>query len=294
MKQIEIGVCVPGNRTDVWLEPLVNAGYECVALNFHMSLDDVDLRKLADRVMPFLREKGVRVATIGFYCNPIESAEHRRILGEVLDAAPLFGAPMVSTFAGAYEGESVEKAVPKFGEVFRELAKHAKDNGLKLVIENCPMGGNWQRATCNIGFHPKAWEMMFHEVPDENIGLEWEPGHQSIQLIDPVAQLREWIGTGRILHMHGKDCTTDWDKVRRGGVFGAAEYAQQRTPGFGDTDWRQIFSILRAGGYESDICVEGFHDPVYRGEWEMTGLTHALRYLNWCRGGNFVAGPETV
>ena len=43
MKQIEIGVCVPGNRTDVWLEPLVNAGYECVALNFHMSLDDVDL-----------------------------------------------------------------------------------------------------------------------------------------------------------------------------------------------------------------------------------------------------------
>lgn len=196
MKQIEIGVCVPGNRTDVWLEPLVNAGYECVALNFHMSLDGVDLRKLADRVMPFLREKGVRVATIGFYCNPIENAEHRRILGEVLDAAPLFGAPMVSTFAGAYEGESVEKAIPKFGEVFRELAKHAKDNGLKLVIENCPMGGNWQRATCNIGFHPKAWEMMFHEVPDENIGLEWEPGHQSIQLISGCTASRmDWHGT---------------------------------------------------------------------------------------------------
>jgi len=54
-----------------------------------------------------------------------------------------------------------------------------------------------------------AWEMMFEEVPDKNVGLELEPGHQSIQLIDPVAQLREWAPTGRILHMHGKDCTVD-------------------------------------------------------------------------------------
>lgn len=29
------------------------------------------------------------------------------------------------------------------------------DNGLKIAIENCPMDGTWQRATCNIAFHPK-------------------------------------------------------------------------------------------------------------------------------------------
>lgn len=291
MKQIEIGVCVPGSQTKTWLAPLVEAGYECVALNFHMSLEGTDLRALAGQVMPYLREKGVRVATVGYYCNPIENAEQRKTLESVIDAAPLFGAPMVSTFAGAYEGQPVEKAIPKFGEVFRELAKRAAGHGLKIAIENCPMDGTWQRATCNIGFHPKAWEMMFDAVPDKNVGLEWEPGHQSIQLIDPVSQLRDWIGTGRILHMHGKDCTTDWDAVRRLGILGAAEFAKQRTPGFGDTDWRQIFSILREGGYESDICVEGFHDPVYRGELEMTGQLHALRYLKWCRGGDFTPNP---
>ena len=264
MKQIEIGACVPGSDTKTWLAPLVEAGFECVALNFHMSLGGTDLHALAEQVMPYLREKGVRVATIGYYCNPIENTEQRKTLESVIDAAPLFGAPMVSTFAGAYEGEPVEKAIPKFGEVFRELGKRAADNGLKIAIENCPMDGTWQRATCNIAFHPKAWEMMFEAVPEQNVGLEWEPGHQSIQLIDPVSQLREWIGTGRILHMHGKDCTTDWDAVRRYGVLGAVPFAKQRTPGFGDTDWRQILSILREGGYESDICVEGFHDPVYR------------------------------
>lgn len=291
MKQIPVGTCVPGPAVDRWLKPLVEGGYECVALNFHMSLEGTDLKKLAERVMPYLREKGVAVATLGYYCNPIENAEQRRTLESVIDAAPLFGAPMVSTFAGAYEGQPVEKAFPKFGEVFRELAKRAAGNGLKIAIENCPMDGVWNRATCNIAFHPKAWEAMFSEVPDENVGLEWEPGHQSVQLIDPIAQLRDWAPTGRILHLHGKDCTVDWDAVRRWGILGAYPFAKQRTPGFGDLDWRQIFSILRENGYASDICVEGFHDPVYRGELELTGQLHALRYLKWCRGGDLTPCP---
>ena len=66
MKQIEIGACVPGSDTKTWLAPLVEAGFECVALNFHMSLGGTDLHALAEQVMPYLREKGVRVATIGY------------------------------------------------------------------------------------------------------------------------------------------------------------------------------------------------------------------------------------
>ena len=42
---------------------------------------------------------------------------------------------------------------------------------------------------------------------------------------------------------------------------------------------------------EGDICIEGYHDPVYSGEWEMTAQRHALRYLKWCRGGDFVPNP---
>ncbi len=292
MKQIEIGTCIPGGKTEQWLLPLVDAGFECVSLNFHMTLGGVELKKLAEKIMPLLRERGVRVASLGFYCNPVENPSHKETLAHCIDSAGLFGAPMVSTFAGAYEGEPVEKSIKKFGEVFRDLAARAEQRQIKIAIENCPMSGVWQRATCNIAFHPKAWEWMFQEVPNENVGLEWEPGHQSIQLIDPVAQLREWIGSGRIFHMHGKDCTVDKEAVRRYGVFGAVEFAQQRTPGFGDVDWRQIFSILYAGGYQSDICVEGFHDPVYRGEKELMGQLHALRYLKWCRGGDFIPSPE--
>lgn len=291
MKQIEVGTCIPGTHALSWLPHLAKAGFECASINFHMSLEGTDLKKLAEDLRPIVEETGIRIASLGFYCNPIESEDHKKTLEACIEAAPLFGAPMVSTFAGAYEGQPVENSMKKFGEVFRDLAHRAADKGLKIAIENCPMGGNWQRTTCNIAFNPKAWEMMFEEVPDKNVGLEWEPGHQSIQLIDPVAQLREWAPTGRILHLHGKDCSVDMEAVKKYGVFGAVDFAPQRTPGFGDTDWRQIFSILHSAGYEGDICVEGYHDPVYSGEWEMTAQLHALHYLKWCRGGDFVPNP---
>ena len=49
--------------------------------------------------------------------------------------------------------------------------------------------------------------------------------------------------------------------------------------------------VLRSNGYEDDICIEGYHDPVYSGELEMTGQLHALNYLKWCRGGEFTPTP---
>lgn len=289
MEQIKIGTCVPGEKALDWLPHMVKAGFECVAINFHMSLQGIDLEEHAKKILEILEGTGVYVSTLGFYCNAIQYEDHKDTLAHVIEMAPKFGAKTVGTFAGAYEGKSVEEAMPKFGEVFRELAKRAEDTGVKIGIENCPMGGNWQNNTCNIGFNPKAWEMMFNEVPSDALGLEWEPGHQIIQLIDPIAQLRKWAP--KIYHMHGKDASVDMDAVRNLGVLGAHDFAPERTPGFGDTNWRDVFSILHLNGYEGDICVEGYHDPVYNGDWEMTSQLHALKYLKWCRGGDFVPNP---
>ena len=145
------------------------------------------------------------------------------------------------------------------------------------------MDGTWNSATCNIGFNPKAWELMFDAVPSKAIGLEWEPAHQMVQLIDPLPVLEQWIG--RVYHLHGKDCTIHWDRVKKYGVFGAANFAEPRTPGYGDTDWRDVFHILYSNNFEGDLVVEGFHDPIFQGDLEWAGQLHALQYLKWCRGG---------
>ena len=49
-----------------------------------------------------------------------------------------------------------------------------------------------------------------------------------------------------------------------------------RTPGFGDSDWTRVISELRLAGYSGTIDIEGWHDPVYRDELEMTGQVRAL------------------
>lgn len=288
--QIRIGTCIPGWFAEKWAAPMMALGYETLSINFHMEYRDIDIARQGPRIKALADGKGVEITTLGYYCNALESEDHLRNLERAIDCAHLYGAKIVSTFAGAFEGKSVDEALPRFGVVFRELARRAEDRGVRLAIENCPMGGTWDRATCNIGFNPRAWERMFDEVKSDALGLEWEPAHQMIQLIDPIAQLRKWVK--KVYHLHGKDATIDRRAIEDYGVLCDTDrYAPERTPGFGDCDWRDIISILRIGGYAGDICVEGYHDPIYRDDWEMTAQKHALGYLKWCRGGEFTPNP---
>ena len=110
------------------------------------------------------------------------------------------------------------------------------------------MDGNWAAGDWNIAHNPDAWELMFDALPDaNNLGLEWEPCHQLVYLIDPIPQIRKWAP--KIFHVHGKDATVRWDVIREHGVFGKEPFVQMRTPGFGDSDWVRVISELRLAGY---------------------------------------------
>lgn len=107
-----------------------------------------------------------------------------------------------------------------------------------------------------------------------------------VQLVDPIPQLRKWVK--KIFNVHGKDATIAWDIVKEQGICGKEKFVWHRTPGFGDSNWTDIISILRMNGYTGSIDIEGFHDPVYKGDLEYTGQIYALNYLKKCRGGEFV------
>jgi hypothetical protein len=44
-------------------------------------------------------------------------------------------------------------------------------------------------------------------------------------------------------------------------------------------------------GWTGAIDIEGYHDPVYRGDLEMTGQVASLRALQSARGGDYVPNP---
>ena len=141
-------------------------------------------------------------------------------------------------------GQPIEASLPQFKKVWGELARRAADKGVRLAFENCAMDGNWASGDWNIAHNPDAWELMFDAVPSDNLGLEWEPCHQLVYLIDPMPQIRKWAP--KFFHVHGKDATVRWDVVREHGVFGKDPFVQMRTPGFGDTDWTRVISELQA------------------------------------------------
>lgn len=293
---IRVGTLVSGNQKDPadYIRQILPHGFESFSITFWQTLGTTDLAELAKRVEDVLGDSGAVISSLAMFGNPLENEEMDRQTLEgwekCIDAASLFKCDIVAGFSGRVRGKSIDDSIPRFKEVYRELTKRAADRGVRLALENCAMGGDWKTGDWNIAHSPEAWELMFDAVPAENLGLEWEPCHQLVLLMEPVAQLRQWVK--KVFHVHGKDATVYWDVIRKHGIHGREPCSFHRTPGFGDTNWTDVISELRRGGFVGSIDIEGWHDPVYRGELEMTGQVSAMEYLKRCRG-QLVDNPTT-
>lgn len=278
------------------IRALSGYGFESFQLTFSRSLVGHDLSHLADSVQAAIEGTDALISAIGIYGNPLEDGEvdreTRAAWEALIDIAPRFGCSLVTGFTGRLRGRPLRDSLPRFQEVFGALADRAASRGVRLAFENCAMDGNWASGDWNIAIDPDAWALMFDALPAAHLGLEWEPCHQMLALIDPLPQIEAWAP--RLFHIHGKDASMRPDRIRRHGILGAAPVGYHRTPGFGDSNWTAIISELRRVGFEGSIDIEGWHDPVYRDGLEMTGQVAALTYLKTCRGGEFVPNPEGI
>lgn len=293
-EKIRIGTLVGGGEnTSGYIRQILKYGFESFSLTFWEAIGTVDLARLAGEVREVLDGSGAIISSIAVYGNPLMNNDNAQATRDswmkLIDAAHLFGCNVVAGFTGRVIDRPIDESIPRFTEIFTPLAQQAQDRGVRLAFENCDMGGDWYRGNWNIAHGPIAWEMMFNSIPSDNIGLQWEPCHQMVKLIDPIPQLRKW--TKKIFHIHGKDATIHWDIVKEYGIHGPKQFVYHRTPGFGDSNWTDIISELRRYDFQGSIDIEGWHDPVYRDELEMTGQVYALKYLKQCRGGIYIPNP---
>jgi len=292
---LRIGTMVKCNGGDVgsYVRQILPHGFESIEPFFWQRLGGVDIPRLAGEIREAIGDRDVTISTLGMFGNPLEDGPIDRETLEgwktLIDHAHLFGATTIAGFTGRIRGRPIEDSLPRYTEVWGELARRAADRGLRIAFENCAMDGNWASGDWNIAHNPDSWELMFNALAHDNIGLEWEPCHQMVYLIDPLPQIRKWAS--RIFHVHGKDATIRWEVIREHGIFGKHPFVFMRTPGFGDSNWTDIISELRLAGYGGSIDIEGWHDPVYRDALEMTGQVVGLRYLQQCRGGAVIPNP---
>ncbi|HVY21144.1 MAG TPA: sugar phosphate isomerase/epimerase [Bauldia sp.] len=268
-------------------------GFESFEPFFWQTIRGQNLEDLGKRCREAIGSRDITISTIGMFGNPLEDQEldHQTLQGwkDCIDNAHHFGATCVAGFTGRIRGRPLTESLPRYREVWSDLARRAADRGVRIAFENCAMDGNWATGDWNIAHNPDAWELMFNETPHDNLGLEWEPCHQLVYMIDPLPQIAKWAH--KFFHIHGKDATVRWDLIRQHGILGKQKFAWMRTPGFGDSNWTDIVSELRRAGWSGSIDIEGWHDPVYRDALEMTGQVHALNYLKQARGGDFIADP---
>ena len=193
---IRIGTLVNGGPgTAEYIRRILPHGFESFSITFWETLGDTDLARLADEVKGALAGSGAVISSLSIFGNPLmeseKAAQTRDGWRRLIDAAHLFGCDIVSGFTGRLVDRPIDESLPRYTEVFDALGRQAAGQGVRLAFENCDMGGDWRRGDWNIAQNPTAWEMMFNAVPSDNIGLEWEPCHQMVSLIDPMPQLRQ-------------------------------------------------------------------------------------------------------
>ncbi len=287
-KIIKVGLLLSADAAEKALPTTIKDGMESVSYHYWQEIGEDDPIEFAKRSREITDPAGVEVSCLTCFGNPLidDGKDTAGALATLIDCAHAFGTDLVTGFAGRLVDEPIENSMAQYKKVWSELGKRAADKGVRLAFENCSMGGNWKAGNFNMAQTPAAWEMMFDALPMDNIGLQWEPAHQVEKLIDPIPQLRKWAP--KVFHVHGKDGTVAWDVVREYGITSPHEFAWHRTPGFGDTNWVDVVTILMQNDYRGSIDIEGFHDPVMKGPLEYMAQVQGMKYLKECRGGEVI------
>jgi sugar phosphate isomerase/epimerase len=233
----------------------------------------------ADDARALCEKHGVQISALGYYANSLsdngnEAETVRAHFRKVIAAAPLLGLKNVNGFIGANRYQPLEENFQQFAKVWPDIIRYAEDCGVKIGIENCPMlmPETWPFGV-NLARTPAIWRRMFETIPSLNFGLNYDPSHLVMQLMDPIAPIREF--GPRIFHTHAKDMRIDGGKLNE---IGSLEPPMLRStakiPGLGDVPWGQWIGALTDAGYNGPVCVE-VEDEAFHGSLE--GRKRSLR-----------------
>lgn len=235
-------------------------------------------QKPAEQFAAEAAKRNLRISAVGaIYGNPLDPKQTefgRAAFLRAIEVADHLGIKTVAGFPGAvieletagWGGHPVykpfENFMPQFRAFWEPIAKTAGGKGIRLAFEHCSTGAfHMPLMGFNFMAKPAMWERVFNEIPCDNIGIEWDASHLICQFIDPVLNIHKF--GSRIFHVHAKDAYINRHLLAEYGIChpGVAEH---RMPGLGEANWAEIVHALLRAGYNSDLNIEGWHDPVYR------------------------------
>ena len=226
----------------------------------HVAVDGMTPAHASD-IMGALDDKGLSVSALGYYPNPLHSdAAHRDSvidhLKKVITAAGMMRVGVVNTFLGGDRSLTVDQNWTRAIQIFPAIIAHARDCGVVLAFENCPMifsQDEWPGGH-NIAYAPKLWRRIF-ETWGDAVGMNYDPSHLVWQMIDQPRFVREF--GSRMVHVHAKDLMIDRDGLYDNGILSlGVGWQVPRMPGLGEVNWADFFSGLYRAGYDGPVIIE--------------------------------------
>ncbi len=240
----------------------------------------------AAHILYYAKEKNVEISSLAFYPNTMDGDLEKRAaaiehLKNLIRASAKLGVGMVTTFIGRDQTKTVEANLELVKEIWPPILDLAKEQGVKVAIENCPMlfGPDQWPGGQNLMTTPAIWKKVFELLPYDNFGINYDPSHfvwQMIDYIKPIYQFKD-----KIFHVHYKDIKLYPDKLDRVGIMAyPLDFMSPKLPGLGDVDWGKYVSALTDIGYDGYTCIE-VEDKAFEGSLEnvVKSLKLSKRYM---------------
>jgi sugar phosphate isomerase/epimerase len=275
-------------------------GFQCVevacwpqgkAERRYAGVSHIDVADLTEEKTEYIRnyckERNVDISALAFYPNVMEENEEKRQanishLMKVIDASAVLGVHLVTTFIGRDQTKTVEENLELVKEIWPPILAHAEEKKVRIAIENCPMLFNREQwpGGQNLMSTPAIWEKIFEILPNENLGINYDPSHfvwQMMDYIKPLYQFRD-----KIFHVHYKDIKLYEDELKKVGIMAyPLAYMSPKLPGLGDVNWGKYVSALTDIGYDGFTCIE-VEDRAFEGTREkiLDSLKLSKKYMD--------------
>jgi sugar phosphate isomerase/epimerase len=231
------------------LDFAVEAGFDTVELDVAGHIKAPDNVAAAVKAS---RDRGLFVSSITLTGNqldpdPEQRKQLRALTHEYAAAVDAADVGILVIFPGRDPAISEEDNYKCFAEQANALIA-GRPGKLSFAIENWP-----GRANDYIATTPEGWRQLFALVPDQRLGLEYDPSHLIRLGIDPYAAFDEVKHRLKILH--GKDTSIDQARLQAVGYHGAGWW-RYRIPGNGLLDWPRFLKQAFDAGFDGTIAIE--------------------------------------
>ena len=252
----------------------------------HIDITDIT-RERMDYYLDYSVKSGVKISSLGFYPNPLDSdLEARKVAVDhimaLIDVSAQMGINLVTTFIGKDKNKTVEDNLELYKEVWTPIVRYAEERKVRIGIENCPMyftkdefpGGN------NLASTPAIWRKMFEIIPSDYLGLNYDPSHPYLLGMDYVKPIYDF--KDKIFHVHLKDLKILQDKLNEYGIFSYPSlWHAPKLPGLGGINFGDFCGALNDIGYKGCACIE-IEDRAFEGSIEnvKAGIEQSYRFMS--------------